>query len=63
MGERILNLGDAAGQLQCPFKFGPGGGQMAAGCVLVVEEGHPDRDGPQRLPRDGERDGSRFVRG
>ena len=60
IGERILNLGDAAGQLQCPCEFGSGRGEMAAGCVLVVEEGHPDRDGPQRLPCDGQRDGGPF---
>jgi hypothetical protein len=36
---------------------------MAPGCVLVVEQGHLDRDGPQRLPGHGQRYGGPFVPG
>src|ERR1044072_5580189 len=39
-GECFLDLGDAAGQLQCPGEVGSGCGEMAPGCVVAVQEGH-----------------------
>jgi hypothetical protein len=62
-GERILNPGDPAGEVQCPGEFGCGRDEVAPGCGLIVEEGHPDRDGPQRLPGYGQRYGGPFVLG
>src|SRR6266496_1527316 len=62
-GERVLNLSDAAGELLRPCEFGCRCGEMAPGRGLAVEEGHPDRDGPQRLSCHGERYGGPFVLG